>query len=146
MDFIKKKGDNMPTTKAQQKAVNKYVKKNYDRIEIKTPKGRKTEIKNYAEYHGESMNAFIVCAINERMQKAKKIYRKSSSKNLGDKYPCLSSDTVKTAQEAAKASGETISQFIARAVNTQAKRDKVSIRMGLSPITQESHPNNKKQE
>ena len=34
----------MATTKAQQKAVDKYVKANYDRIEFKAPKGRKAEI------------------------------------------------------------------------------------------------------
>ncbi len=52
-------------SKAQQKAVHKYVKNNYDRIELTVPKGRKAEIKAYAESHGESVNAFIVRAVNE---------------------------------------------------------------------------------
>ncbi len=52
-------------SKAQQKAVHKYVKNNYDRIELTVPKGRKDEIKSYAESHGESVNAFIVRAVNE---------------------------------------------------------------------------------
>ncbi len=51
-------------SKAQQKAVHKYVKNNYDRIELTVPKGRKAEIKAYAESHGESVNAFIVRAVN----------------------------------------------------------------------------------
>lgn len=63
----------MSTTKAQQKAVDKYVKANYDRIELKVPKGRKIEIKAYAEAHGESVNSFIGRAIDEAMERDKSI-------------------------------------------------------------------------
>ena len=56
-------------SKAQQKAVNKYVKNNYDRLELTVPKGRKAEIKAHAESHGESVNAFIVRAVNEAMER-----------------------------------------------------------------------------
>ncbi len=59
----------MATTKAQQRAVDKYVKANYDRIEIKAPKGRKAEIKNHAEKQGESLNGFINRAIDEAMER-----------------------------------------------------------------------------
>lgn len=55
------------TSKAQQKAVNKYVKNNYDRINVTFPKGRKEEIKAHAEANGESVNAFIIRAVNETM-------------------------------------------------------------------------------
>lgn len=56
-------------SKAQQKAVNKYVKNNYDRINVTFSKGRKAEIKAHAEAHGESVNAFIVRAVNETMER-----------------------------------------------------------------------------
>lgn len=56
-------------SKAQQKAVNKYVKNNYDRINVTFAKGRKAEIKAHAESHGESVNAFIVRAVNEAMER-----------------------------------------------------------------------------
>ncbi len=56
-------------SKAQQKAVNKYVKNNYDRINVTFPKGRKDEIKSHAAEHGESVNAFINRAINETMER-----------------------------------------------------------------------------
>ena len=55
-------------SKAQQKAVNKYVKNNYDRINVTFPKGRKEEIKEHAESKGESVNAFIIRAVNEAME------------------------------------------------------------------------------
>ena len=56
-------------SKAQQKAVNKYVKNNYDRINVTFPKGQKEIIKDYAKRHGESVNAFIVRSVNERMER-----------------------------------------------------------------------------
>lgn len=57
------------TSKAQQKAVHKYVKNNYDRIELTVPKGQKSIIKSHAEQQGESMNSFVVRAINETMER-----------------------------------------------------------------------------
>lgn len=56
-------------SKAQQKAVHKYVKNNYDRLEITVPKGRKAEMKEHAEANGESVNSFIVRAVNETMKR-----------------------------------------------------------------------------
>lgn len=59
----------MPVSKAQQKAVDKYVKANYDRIEFKAPKGRKAEIQAHAHAQGESVNAFIGRAVSETMER-----------------------------------------------------------------------------
>ena len=59
----------MPVSKAQQKAVHKYVKANYDRLELTVPKGRKDEIKAHATAQGESVNAFINRAIEEAMER-----------------------------------------------------------------------------
>lgn len=58
----------MATTKAQQKAVHKYVKTNYDRMELTVPKGRKQEIKDFAAAHGETVNGFINRLIDEAMK------------------------------------------------------------------------------
>ncbi|WP_304580416.1 Arc family DNA-binding protein [Thomasclavelia cocleata] len=65
-----KKGyDIMPASKAQQKAVNKYMAINYDRINLTMPKGKKEEIRNHAEQNGESVNSFINRAITETMKR-----------------------------------------------------------------------------
>ena len=56
-----------PASKAQQKAVNKYMKNNYDRVNLTLPKGRKEEIIVCAQKHDESLNGFISAAIDERM-------------------------------------------------------------------------------
>ena len=46
----------MPISKAQQDAVNKYKRANYDRMEMLVPKGKKGIIKAHAESMGESVN------------------------------------------------------------------------------------------
>lgn len=55
----------MATSKAQQKAVNKYMAANYDRINLTVPKGQKDAIKAHADNMGESVNGFINRAINQ---------------------------------------------------------------------------------
>ncbi len=57
----------MPTTKAQQKAVHKYVKANYDRIEITVPKGQKATVEAAAKSAGESVNQYTQKALLARM-------------------------------------------------------------------------------
>lgn len=59
----------MATTKAQQRAVSKYMKENYDEIKVRVDKGRKDIIKAHAESKGESVNAFINRAIEEAMER-----------------------------------------------------------------------------
>lgn len=59
----------MPASKAQQKAVTKYMKENYDEIKVRVEKGRREKIKAHAEARGESVNGFIGRAINETMER-----------------------------------------------------------------------------
>ena len=49
----------MPASKAQQKAVSKYMKANYDEIKIRIPKGQKEVVQAFAQERGESVNALI---------------------------------------------------------------------------------------
>lgn len=58
----------MPASKAQQKAVNKYMKENYDRFLLTLrPKGRLDAIKAHATSCGESTSAFINRAIDHQI-------------------------------------------------------------------------------
>lgn len=59
----------MPASKAQQRAVNKYMKENYDEIKVRVTKGRKDIIQTHAEEQGESVNGFINRAITEAMER-----------------------------------------------------------------------------
>ena len=58
----------MAVSKAQQKAVNKYVKENYERIVVNVQKGERDLIKAHAESLGESVNAYICRLIREDMK------------------------------------------------------------------------------
>ena len=59
----------MTVSKAQQASVNKYVKSNYDRINVTMPKGKRETIKAHAEAQGESTTGFINRAIDETMER-----------------------------------------------------------------------------
>lgn len=57
-----------PASKAQQRAVAKYMKNNYDELKVRVPKGKKEKIKAAAESSGKSLNGYINEAIDEKMQ------------------------------------------------------------------------------
>jgi predicted HicB family RNase H-like nuclease len=59
----------MPASKAQQKAVNKYMRENYDRINLTMPKGKKAELQTHAQSRGESLNSFVNRAIDETVER-----------------------------------------------------------------------------
>ncbi len=48
---------------------NDFNKRNYDRIAIMVPKGKKEEIKALCKEMGCSMNEFIISAIKEKIEK-----------------------------------------------------------------------------
>lgn len=51
---------------AQRKATDKYLEK-FDEMRVRVPAGRKTMIKAHAEAQGESLNSFIIRAMDETM-------------------------------------------------------------------------------
>ena len=59
----------MPASKAQQKAVSKYMKANYDEIKVRVPKGQKEAIQAHAATRGESVNGFINRVISEAIER-----------------------------------------------------------------------------
>ena len=110
----------MAVSKAQQKAVTKYVKSKYDRFGLTMPKGNLDTIRARADAQGQSVNAYINAAIEGRM----------AQEDTGDAGGIsLPSDTLEAAQRAAEAAGEALPVFVARAVETQAQRDEIGRRM-----------------
>ena len=64
----------MPTTKAGQKAVNMYIAKSYDRVNLvlkKDSSPTKDEVQAAADAEGVSLNAYIVAAISQQLNKEK---------------------------------------------------------------------------
>ena len=113
----------MPVSKAQQKAVSKYMKENYDVYQIRMPKGRKDAIKAHAEARSESVNGFIGRAITETMVRDS-VGRPQEA--AGGGVVSLPPNVLETARRAAEAAGEVVEDFLVRAVETQAQRDILS--------------------
>ena len=130
----------MALTPARKKANAKYEAKAYDKTLIRLPKGRLDEIRAYIEPAGESLNGFINRAIGETLKRDGAAALEEPAEATGGASAgtaLLPPEVMETAQEAAKATGEAISDFVRRAVENEAKRDKASLRMGISPVTGE---------
>ena len=89
----------MAVSKSQQKAVHKYVRANYDRMELTVPKGRKELIKAHAEAQGQSVNAYINEAIDEKMSREAVESPTTHVDTLGVSLPCEASKRAPAASE-----------------------------------------------
>ena len=61
----------MSVSEAQKKASIKYLEK-LDEIRIRMPKGENNNIKEAASAAGESMNQYIINAVDQRMERDKR--------------------------------------------------------------------------
>ena len=95
----------MPVSKAQQKAVNKYMAEKYDRINLVVPKGRRDELRAQAEAAGKSLNSYLIGLIE------------------GETQQYITPEALNTAIVAAEAAGEPIQEWITRAIKDTASRD-----------------------
>lgn len=73
----------MASSKAQQRATNKYIAKAYDRINLTVAKGKKDTIQAHAEAHSESVNGFINRAIQETMDRDNGVLGPSEGRGEG---------------------------------------------------------------
>lgn len=102
-------------------SIKRYEDKAYDKVLVRMPKGRKDEIQTFAAQTGESVNGFINRAIGEAMGESPQ-KPAGAPQGMG---AILTPSALKTAQEAAQRAGETVPAFVSRAVDIQAKRDKI---------------------
>lgn len=110
----------MAVSEAQKKSAQKWDAANLDRVSIAMPKGMKDMVKAAAAVAGESMNQYIICATEQRINGLQQ--PAGAPQGMG---AILTPAALKTAQEAAQRAGETVTAFIGRAVDVQAQRDKV---------------------
>lgn len=54
---------------ARTRANNKYSAKAYDRLNILVKKGKRDELKTIAGQQGQSLNAFVLSAIDEKIDR-----------------------------------------------------------------------------
>ena len=64
----RKEENAVAASEAQKKATVKYLEK-LDEVRIRMPKGRKAIIQAHAEAQGQSTNAYINAAIDEKMER-----------------------------------------------------------------------------
>ena len=57
-----------PISEARKRANDKYLE-NQDEIKVRVPTGRKAELQAHAEQQGESLNGFIVRAVDETIER-----------------------------------------------------------------------------
>ena len=67
----------MAYTKATMKAVDKYVKNNYDSFLVRVPKGRKKDLEDFAKERGESVNGLVNLLLREAMQKSEEDWKRT---------------------------------------------------------------------
>lgn len=117
----------MAVSKAQQKAVHKYVKKNYDRLELTMPKGEKAVVKVHADAAGESVNAFILRAVHNAMEPGN-ASQGAPERSQGPVLLCQVVDMA-WAQAHAERMEESVEAFVRRAVENQASRDEMALKL-----------------
>lgn len=59
----------MPVSDARKRASKKYITEKLDEIKFRVPKGKRAIIKEHAERRGESVNAFLLRAAEETMER-----------------------------------------------------------------------------
>ena len=97
---------------------NSWIAEKLDRINLTVPKGKKEQIKAFADASGESVNAFINRAIDESMDAA------------GPRVPDADSARIK---EHVQKTGEEPAAFVSRAVADTIARDGQLLKMGIDP-------------
>ena len=74
----------MPASKAQQRAVAKYMAANYDEIKIRVPTGRKIEIDAYAKQKGLSVNSLVSSLLQREMNMTDEEWKRSDAAAPGE--------------------------------------------------------------
>ena len=74
----------MAYSKAGMKAVDKYVRENYDRVGIKLPKGRKADLEAHAKSKGESVNGLINALLRADMGMSEEEWKRSAEDDTGE--------------------------------------------------------------
>lgn len=107
-------------TEARKEGNRKWDAANLDRISIALPKGKKGDVKAAAAAVGESVNQYIINAIEQRKERDAGGPQEAAEPGVVS----LPLEAIKTAQEAAEAAEEGVSQFVTRAIESRAKLDK----------------------
>ena len=122
-------------SEAQKRAHRKYMEK-FVEIKVRVTPEKRTAIQEHAQTMGESATTFINRAIDTQIsQDRRKGPSEALQGPLGAGVVSLPSEAYERAVAASEAAGEGLPDFVVRAVETQAQRDKASLAMGINPAT-----------
>lgn len=125
----------MAPSESQKRASLKWDKENMIVLGCKVKRTQAAAFKSYCAERGQTSNTalkdYVLGCIGEGESPQEATGGSTAAPAGGGGI--LSPDTLKAAQRAAEATGETVPVFIARAVETQAQRDKTSLTLGLNP-------------
>lgn len=117
---------------SQKRAARKWDGENMSTLGCKVKKPQAESFKEYCAGQGKTSNAvlrdYVLNCIGEP-DGAQVCHQEYEGQ--------LSTSTLEAAQRAIEATGEALEQFVERAVETQAKRDMTSLRLGINPATGE---------
>lgn len=126
----------MAPSESQKRASLKWDKENMIVLGCKVKRTQATAFKSYCAERGLTSNTalkdYVLGCIGEG-ENSQAAIEGPTAAQAGGGGILLSSDTLKAAQRAAEATGETVPAFIARAVETQVQRDSASLTLGLNP-------------
>lgn len=119
----------MAISEAKKKANQKWDSANMATLACKVKCEQAEQFRAYCTNKGETVNAvlqgFVSSCISGTASEAQNIAH-SGDKNAG---AILTPVALKTAQEAAQRAGESVLEFVERAVETQVQRDRLTQRM-----------------
>ena len=121
----------MAVAESRKRANAKWDKEHMTTLGCKIKRTQAAAFKAYCENQGSTSNTvlkdFVLGCIGEQ----------EAAPRAGEGPPGvpLSPEALKTAQEAAESTGETVPQFVGRAVQMQAQQDKTSLSLGIDLAT-----------
>lgn len=122
----------MSLPESRKRANAKWDAENMTTLGCRVKRTQAAAFKSYCAERGQTSNTalkdYVLGCIGEG-ESPQEATGGSTAAPAGGGGILLSSDTLKAAQRAAEAAGETTPQFIARAVETQAQRDEMGRKM-----------------
>ena len=130
----------MPVSEKKKASNAKWDSENMTTLGCRVKKDQAIAFKAHCETQGSTSNTvlknFVLGCIGELEPGTHQESRQNAPElATGAEVVSLPSKTLEAVQRAAEATGEAVTDFLARAVETQAQRDKSSLRMGLNPAT-----------
>jgi hypothetical protein len=133
----------MPVSEKKKISNAKWDRENMATLGCRVKKEEAETFKEYAKAQGKTANTVLKEYVYECIGNDEMIGYDSGEKRqeaagaVQSAGVALSSDTLKSAQQAVERTGETVGEFTARAIETQVKRDIASFNLGVNPAQAE---------